>query len=149
MEISKHFTLAELTQSPTATAHGISNQPDEQAIGALFAITQAVLQPLRDELGTAVSVTSGYRSPELNRLMGGSKTSQHIRGEAVDFVCADPLRAFTYIWQILPFDQLIWEEGTDERPKWIHVSYTATRGNRRQVFRIRGGTAVPIHLPKP
>lgn len=60
-----------------------------QTIGALFALTHAVLQPLRDELGTPVTITSGYRSPQLNSLVGGSKTCQHMRGEAVDFVCAD------------------------------------------------------------
>lgn len=131
----KHFTLKELTQSPTAQSRGIDNQPTPEAITNLTALVEQVLDPLREALGTPIRVTSGYRSQALNRAIGGSTTSQHMRGEAVDFVCADMARAYDYIRQHLPHDQVIWEFGGDHQPKWIHVSYRRDGRNRRQALR--------------
>ena len=84
-------------------------------------------------------MSSGYRSPELNKAIGGSKTSQHCKGEAIDIdndAREYPSNAdiFWYIYDHLEFDQMIWEFGDDKNPSWVHVSYKS-EGNRKQVLR--------------
>lgn len=127
----KYFKLRELY----VTRQPYNNTPPAEALAKLRAVVDKVLDPLREALGKPVLITSGYRSPEVNRAVGGSKTSQHLLGEAVDFVCDDMALAFDYILKHLPYDQLIWEFGTDAQPAWIHVSYRAEGRNRRQALR--------------
>lgn len=140
MQITKDFTIEEMTSSPTARGLSISNRPSSEAVARLKALCREILQPLRDAMGEPIIITSGYRSPELNRAVGGSPTSQHTRGEAVDIKIksGDNARAFYYILDHLPFDQLIWEWGDDRQPRWVHVSFTM-RGGRRQALRKRAG----------
>lgn len=125
----KHFTLEELTHSDTAVRLRIDNQAPREAAERLAALVENVLDPLREIFGKPITVTSGYRSKELNRRVGGATNSQHILGEAADIVSDDNRRLFDIIRTRLPFDQLIWEKGG----RWIHVSYSKER-QRKQVL---------------
>lgn len=125
----KHFTLEELTHSDTAVRLRIDNQAPREAAERLAALVENVLDPLREIFGKSITVTSGYRSKELNRRVGGATNSQHILGEAADIVSDDNRRLFDIIRTRLPFDQLIWEKGG----RWIHVSYSKER-QRKQVL---------------
>ncbi len=133
LHITRNFTLEELTYSRQAAKHGIKNEPGKHCVENLTRLTINILQPLRDALGP-VWVTSGYRSKELNKIIGGSATSQHMKGKAADIVSADNAAAFNYIRNNLDFDQLIWEFGDDEHPQWVHVSYNNGK-NRHEVLK--------------
>lgn len=118
MHLSTHFTLAELTFSQTAVRAGLDNTPAPPVVERLEELSQLLLEPVRMHFGP-VRVTSGYRCLELNRRIGSKDTSQHIRGEAADILCAvRPLALCRWIAdQRLPFHQLIHEYGA-----WCHVS---------------------------
>lgn len=135
MNLSKSFTLAELTKSQTATRLGIDNTPTPEQLENLVELCHKVLQPLRDAVGP-VLISSGLRVPALNKAIGGSATSQHcaINGAAVDINVKDNRKVFDYIKDNLRFDQLIWEFGDRENPDWVHVSYHYGK-NRGQVLR--------------
>jgi zinc D-Ala-D-Ala carboxypeptidase len=134
MKLTEHFTLEELIQSDTAERRGIFNEPDVDVVEQLQ-VTARRLEEVRELLGAPILIKSGYRSPALNAAVGGSRKSQHCRGEAVDFI-APGYGSPKAICQAIeasdiPFDQLI-EEGS-----WVHVSF---RGNpRRQVLTARFG----------
>ena len=138
MKLSKNLSLVEVMKSATAIKHGIANEPSSQHLTNLKAVATNIFQPCRDYFGKPLAVTSGYRSPKLNELIGGSKRSQHSKGEALD-LDAQVYGGFTnaelfhYIKDNLDFDQLIWEFGTDEEPDWIHCSYTTE--NRKEVLK--------------
>lgn len=136
--ISKNFALDEFTKSKKAKELGISNEPDIDALMNIQQLVNNVLQPLRTGLGVPITVTSGYRSPALNQAIGGASNSQHMQGQAADIVSNDNARMFNYIKNHLPYDQLIWEAGNDDQPKWVHVSYK-TVGNRKQILRYYPG----------
>ena len=131
----KHFTMGELCASSTADARGIKNTPPLQEAGNLKALADNVLDPLREWYGKPVYVNSGYRSPVLNRLVGGAANSQHLKGEAADITAGskeENRKLFDYIKSHLPFDQLI-----DEKDfSWVHVSYKRTGNNRKQVLKL-------------
>lgn len=138
MKLSENLTLAEVTKSNTAIKNGISNVPTDEHLDNLVEIAQKVFQPIRDHFGVPIAITSGYRSEALNKLIGGSLTSQHSKGEALDldadvFGGVTNAEIFDYIIADLDFDQLIWEFGKDTQPDWVHVSYKR-EGNRRQVL---------------
>jgi len=135
MRLSKNFTLAELTKTSVRT----DNMPDAGALDALFALCKEVLQPLRDALGKPIYVSSGYRSPKVNAVIGGSSNSQHCKGQAADFECfgmSNYELAKAVISNKIPFDQLILEFYTPGIPNsgWVHVSYRADGKNRFQVL---------------
>ena len=132
--LSKNFALDEFTKSATANRLGISNMPDPVAISNLQALVDNVLQPLRDAMGFPIVISSGYRSKVLNEAIKGAVNSQHMKGQAADIVGLNKPAMFTYIKDNLPFDQLIWEAGTNSSPDWIHVSYNSAF-NRKQVLR--------------
>ena len=135
MKLSEHFTLAEMTFSPTAIKKGIDNTPNAQTIKNLQALCEKVLEPLRAHIGGPIKVSSGYRSDALNSLIGGAKSSQHKTGQAADVDLKDKCaEAFKWIMANLDYDQIIWEFGNDEQPDWIHVSYS-TKGNRKNAMR--------------
>lgn len=135
MNLSKNFTLAEMTFSPTAIKKGIDNTPNAQTIKNLQALCEKVLEPLRAHIGGPIKVSSGYRSDALNSLIGGAKSSQHKTGQAADVDLKDKCaEAFHWIMANLDYDQIIWEFGNDEQPDWIHVSYS-TKGNRKNAMR--------------
>lgn len=131
--LSKNFTLRELTKSDTADRLGIANQPTPEHLENLKRLCEFVLQPTRDAIGP-IKVTSGYRGPELNTKIGGSKTSDHMTGCAADIETFPDTRdkmleLGKFIQNTLEFKQLIWEfDGS-----WIHVSYVPG-ANRKQVI---------------
>lgn len=137
MNLSENFTLKELTDSNTAVQLGIDNTPPGDVVTKLQALAVNVLQPLRNWYGKPICISSGYRCPRLNIAVGGSKTSQHLRGEAADIDIKGDLTAgrkmFEYIKNNLVFDQLIWEH--DKRGcYWVHISYKSTGRNRHDVI---------------
>ena len=122
MKLSKHFTLAEMTVSQTASRRGIRNRPGPQQIEALKLLCVKVLEPVREHFDRPVIVSSGYRSPKLNKAIGGSSTSQHCKGQAADFTVPGVSNYELCKWmeRKLNYDQLIYEYGESG---WIHVSY--------------------------
>ena len=140
MKLSKNLSLNEVIKSNTATRKGIDNSPNNDHLESLEDIAKDIFQPLRDDLGV-IYVSSGYRSDALNKAIGGSRKSQHSKGEALDLdndnknKAATNTEIFNYIKDNLDFDQLIWEFGTDEKPDWVHVSYTTKRPNRNQILK--------------
>lgn len=138
MRLSKNFTLEEMTYSDTATRYGYHNYPTTAAIKNLGYLTQNFLQPLRDKLGKAILILSGYRSELVNQKVGGAKTSQHKYGQAVDIqvTSMSPLQLFMYIKESgLDYDQLILER--TKKAEWVHVSFT--KHNRHQALRYIDG----------
>jgi hypothetical protein len=137
MMISKNFTLAELCNSATAKRFGINNNPDDKVIKNLELLAKNILQPIRDHFDKAIHIVSGYRSPGLNKKVGGASNSQHLIGQAVDIdndnTDISNAEIFNYIKENIKFDQLIWEFGNDESPDWVHVSYSAKP--RKQILR--------------
>lgn len=124
---------------------GIDNTPTPEARANLTALVEAVLDPLRTRYGYPIHVSSGYRCLRLNKAVGGAETSQHEKGEAADIYVAkakEKAMLFALIYYLLPFDQLIWEMGTDEAPSWIHVSYREGN-NRRECLRYDGKKYYP------
>ena len=141
MKLSKNFTYEELIHSNVAERKGLKNRPktkeeEKKVIENLRALCIEVLQPLRDYLGKPVVISSGYRSEELNRMVGGVKGSQHLRGEAADIQVENTehlLKIMHFIMDETDFDQLIWERdkaGT----QWVHVSYRRYGVNKHQVM---------------
>lgn len=137
MKLSEHLSLSEVTKSATAIKHDISNEPTIEHLENLKALAVNVFEPLRKHFKKPIGVTSGYRSEELNKRIGGSSTSQHCKGEAID-IDADVYggltnaKIFGYLADHVVFDQLIWEFGTNTEPAWVHVSYKKDGKNRGQ-----------------
>ena len=127
----KCFTINELTKTST----GISNIPNAEQIANLTYLVDNLLDKVREKLAMPITVTSGYRSEEVNRRVGGVATSQHTKGEAVDLVCGDNAKLFN-ILKTMNFDQLIWEKGNSVQPAWVHVSLKRNGINRKQVIRL-------------
>ena len=138
MHLTKNFTLEEMVYSDTAIRNNLDNVPGPDIINNLRDLCQHVLQPVRDNLGAEIIVSSGYRSPDVNAINGGAKNSQHLVGEAADIKCPTLGNAALYyaIADYGIFDQLIWEKGDNENPDWVHISYTTKRTNRKQKLRI-------------
>lgn len=134
IRLTPNFTLQELTRSEAASLRGIDNTPTPTALANLETLAQQILQPARNALGP-LTITSGYRSPAVNQVVGGVPNSDHTTGYAADVVPAngDTRRFAEWVVRNVPFDQVILEYGTLQRPDWIHVS--AGPRNRRQVLR--------------
>ena len=145
MKLSQNFSLQELTKSDSAIRHGIDNKPPAEVIANLQNLVDNVLQPLRDKFG-AIAVTSGYRSPELNRKIGGSTTSHHCHGFAADFevLGMDNRELAIYIRDNLKFTQLILEFYTHGIPDsgWVHCAFDANdlKGQVLTATRVNGKT---------
>jgi hypothetical protein len=136
MKLSTNFSLSELTKSEAATRLGLDNTPALQIIENLEALVENILQPVRDKFGPVV-VTSGYRSPEVNKAIGGSTTSDHCKGQAADFEVLGKDNRELAIWiaENMQFTQLILEFYKPGVPDsgWVHCSYDP--GNlKRQVL---------------
>ena len=140
MKLSKNLSLSEVVKSATAIKRGISNQPTKQHLQNLIKLAENVFQPLRDYIDKPIRVSSGYRSKELNKLIGGASRSQHSKGEALDLDNdrETNILMFNYIKDNLDFDQMIWEAGDKNNPAWVHVSYREGR-NRKQVLNMVNG----------
>jgi len=134
-QLSKHFSLEEMTKSSTASRMGIDNTPNEEQIENLKAICENILEPLREYYESRpITITSGFRCPALSKAIGSSENSQHCKAEAVDFEIAgfDNREVAAHIKNNFDFDQLISEYYTGVPDSgWIHVSYKKS-GNRKQ-----------------
>lgn len=138
MNISEHISLKEATRSNTAKRLGIENMPDSETLTTMQITAEHIFEPLRNKFNEPIYISSFYRSPELNKAIGGSTSSQHCKGEAIDiddvYSKASNADFFNYIKNKLEFDQLIWEFGDDENPAWVHVSYSLGK-NRMRVLK--------------
>lgn len=134
MNLSQNFTLQELIYSDTANAYKINNTPSEPVINNLKALCLNVLQPLRNALGCPIIISSGFRCAVLNKKVGGAAASQHLYGQAADFIVPQKnlKDVFNYIKSHLPYDQLLYEYNKTD--KWIHVSYRNDGHNRKQAI---------------
>lgn len=139
-KISKHITYKEATKSKTATKFGIDNTPNEEELRRMKKTARAVFEPVRTHFDVPIAVTSFFRSGKLNKRIGGSKTSQHRTGEAMDldadiFDYISNSQIFKYIRDNLIFDQLICEyPDKNGNPSWVHVSYDYKGNNRREIL---------------
>lgn len=137
----KYFSIRELSSSVTAVNHRIDNTPTKEAKERMVELIENLLDPIREKYGKPIIVTSGYRCPLLNTFVGGSVTSQHMTGCAVDIRSTtdslkDNKELLDCIRKMNPdYDQLIWEYGTKEGPDWIHISYNKNR-NRHEFLKI-------------
>lgn len=141
MNLSEHFSLKELTVSDTATRLGLSNVPDDVAIASLTILCERVLEPVRNHFGKPVKVNSGYRAPDVNAAVGGSKTSDHCRGQAADIEINGVANADLAQWiaDNLSFTQVILEFYTQGIPDsgWVHVSYAPTDLKKQQLTAVK------------
>ena len=135
----RYFTISELIHSDTAIKRGLWNGANLEVEENLRSLVEQVLDPLREAYGKPIRVTSGYRCPQLNRLVGGSPNSQHMRGEAADIVAKNPednALLGKLIEQLGNFDQLIYEQCDKQgNPRWIHVSWKRNGWNRKQILK--------------
>jgi len=129
MQLTNNFSLKELTVSETAARKGLDNTPNETVTANLKTLAEKILQPVREYYGKSVRVNSGYRSPEVNASVGGSKTSDHCKGQAADIEINGVANGdlAKYIAENFKFTQVILEFYTQGIPDsgWVHVSYDA------------------------
>jgi hypothetical protein len=149
MKLSAHLDLSEVIRSESAKRNGISNMPIALHIENFKLLAEKVFEPVRVHFDCPIHISSGYRSAELNRCVGGSSTSQHCTGEAIDIDMDGSTSGvtnkmvFDYIKDNLEFDQLIYEFGDSKNPDWVHVSYESTGKQRKQILkavRVNGKT---------
>ena len=137
--ISEHISYREGVYSITATRLGINNTPEDDQLHFMEIIAEEVFEPLRVWVGGPIKINSFYRSPELNTAIGGSKTSQHCKGQAMDiddtFGKATNAEMYHWIKENLDFDQMIWEFGDDDNPIWVHISYVSEDKNRNRCLK--------------
>ncbi len=138
MKLSNNFSLNEMTKSQTAERKGINNNPSEDHMNNLKQLCENVLQPVRDHFAKVVSISSGYRSPDLCEAIGSSKNSQHAKGQAADFEIHGTSNAELCKWisENCDFDQMILEFHNIDEPNsgWVHCSYKS-EDNRKQILR--------------
>jgi uncharacterized protein YcbK (DUF882 family) len=137
-KISKHISYKEAVNSNYAKKHKIKNEPDDEQLENMKLVAKEVFEPLREWVGGPIKVNSFFRSEKLNTGIGGSKTSSHLKGQAIDLTTMGlktNKQIFDYIKDNLEYDQLIWEYGR-VNPKWIHVSFNSVK-NRKQAFRVK------------
>jgi hypothetical protein len=141
MKLSEHLDLSEVIRSESAKRKGISNMPTQEHIENFKLLAEKIFQPIREHFRCPIHISSGYRSKELNAAIGGSLTSQHCSGEAIDIdMDGTPngvtnRMVFDYIKDNLDFDQLIYEFGDSKNPDWVHVSYESSGKQRKQVLK--------------
>ena len=142
MRLSKHFTLEEMTKSMTAARRGIDNTPGAGEIKNLENVCYEILEPVRAKFDKPITITSGYRSGAFCEAIGSKKTSQHAKGQAVDFEIMGIPNIKVAYWLInnVDFDQCILEyyKPDDGQAGWIHVSYNEKGANRKQVLTFDG-----------
>ena len=151
MGISKHISNKEGVYSRTALRLGIENKPNEKQLANMKLLAEEVFEPLRAYVGGPIKINSFFRSPELNKAIGGSTKSQHCHGQAIDlddtFGRCTNAEMYEFIKKHLDFDQMIWEFGNDENPGWVHVSYVSEEQNRNrclQAYKENGKTKYKV-----
>ena len=148
-QLTKNFILAELTKSQTAARKGLDNTPTPQVEKNLKSLAETILQPLREKIAKPIVINSGYRSPSVNAAVGGSATSAHRFGHAVDLIVpgyaqGNVKKLCQYIVKFLKdnniaFDQVIYEFGSTTNPSqgWVHIGIKSGNNKQRgQVFTI-------------
>ena len=149
MKLSEHLSLKEVTKSETAIRLGVDNQPSQQQLQNLIILAKEVFEPIRVHFNEPIYVSSGFRSKVLNKALRGSSTSQHCKGEAIDldqdYRNTDVTNAevFEFIRDNLEFTQLIWENGDDKNPAWVHVSFDA-KNLKKQVLQLKNGKYIRL-----
>jgi len=153
MKLSEHLSLSEVTRSESAKRKGISNMPTEAHIANFKLLAENIFEPIRNHFRCPIIISSGYRSKELNASIGGSATSQHCSGEAIDIdMDGTPngvtnKMVFDYIKDNLTWDQMIWEFGDANNPDWVHVSYESSGKQRKQILRAVRTNGKTSYLP--
>ena len=133
--VSKHITLDEAITSATALRNGINNSPDSVTFERMKLVANKCFEPLREWYGKPIRINSFYRSQLLNVKVGGSATSQHVKGEAIDISAGNKVenkKLFDWICANLDFDQCINEYDF----QWVHISYKS-KGNRKQILVVK------------
>jgi len=137
--ISEHISYKEGVYSRTATRLNIDNKPKDDQMQNMCLIAEEVFEPLRVWVGGPIKINSFFRSPELNKAIGGSTKSQHCHGQAIDlddtFGRATNAEMYEFIKKYLDFDQMIWEFGDEDNPDWVHVSYVSEDKNRNRCLK--------------
>ena len=148
--ISKNISFKEATFSQTAKKLKIKNEPSEAHIKNMKVLAEKVFQPLREYCNHPIRINSMYRNAELCEAIGSSASSQHTKGQAVDITSLGEKtngELFQWIKENLDFDQMIWEFGNDESPRWIHISYVNKKSNRNRILRAKyKGSSVTYHI---
>ena len=136
-KISKHVSWKEGTYSRTGDRLGLDNTPNEEQIKRMKEVAENLFEPLREWVGGPIKINSFFRGEPVNTAIGGSKYSQHMKGQAIDmddtFGHKTNAEMYHYIKDNLDFDQLIWEFGTDKNPNWLHISWVSHRPNRKKL----------------
>ena len=137
--ISEHISYKEGTRSVTALRLGIDNTPDTYQFTNMQVVAENIFEPLRKWVRGPIKINSFLRVPELNKAVGGSSSSQHCQGRAIDiddsYGHKTNAEMFEYIKNHLDFDQMIWEFGDDDNPDWVHVSYVSPQENRNRCLK--------------
>jgi hypothetical protein len=153
MKISEHLDLSEVTRSETAKRKGVSNEPTPEHLDNFKKLAENVFEPIRKHFGVPIHISSGYRSKALNAAIGGSATSQHCKGEAIDIDMDGSSNGvtnkmvFDYIKANIKFDQMIWEFGSDTNPDWVHVSYDSDGKQRGQILKAIKSNGATKYVP--
>jgi zinc D-Ala-D-Ala carboxypeptidase len=151
MQLSTNLSLAEVTRSETAKRRGISNMPTPEHIENFKKLAANIFQPIREHFGKPIIISSGYRSAELNKAIGGSLSSQHCSGEAIDIdmdgTDITNKQIFDYIKDNLTFDQMIAEFPKQGNPDWVHVSFAANRSQRKQILVAKKVNGKTTYIP--
>ena len=135
--ISEHISYKEATYSSTALRRGLDNTPNDEQLKCMEEVAENVFEPLRKWVGGPIKINSFFRGKPVNTAIGGSKSSQHMKGQAMDiddtFKHKTNAEMYYYVKENLDFDQMIWEFGDDENPNWVHISYVSHRQNRKRL----------------
>lgn len=148
-KISDNISYKEATKSYQAIRRGLDNTPDENQLHAMRLTAKQIFQPVREHFKVPIAVTSFFRSPEVNKAVGGVSSSHHTKGQAID-VDADVYQQklasgeiltnkmiFDYIAENLDYDTIIWEFGTEDDPAWVHISYVRDNNRKRKLRAFR------------
>jgi hypothetical protein len=145
--ISKHISYKEATHSATALRRGLDNTPNDEQLKCMEEVAENLFEPLREWVGGPIKVNSFFRGEPVNTAIGGSKRSQHMKGQAIDiddtFGHKTNAEMYHYVKDNLDFDQMIWEFGDDKNPNWVHISWVSHRPNRKKLTiakRVNGKT---------
>ncbi len=137
--ISKHISDKESVYSRTAIRLNIDNTPTEEHKKNMVKLAEEIFEPLRTYVGGPIKINSFYRSPKLNKAIGGSGKSQHCHGQAIDiddtFGRMSNAEMYEFIKEHLDYDQMIWEFGDNNNPNWVHVSYVSPQENRNRCLK--------------
>jgi zinc D-Ala-D-Ala carboxypeptidase len=138
INVSEHISLREATHSDKAEKLGLDNSPNAEQLNNMVLVATMCFEPLRLWYGKPIKINSFFRSEAVNKAVNGSPTSDHCKGHAIDLSVSksENKKLFEYAKENLQFDQLIWENGDESGPDWVHISYRRN-GNRNQVLNLK------------